>query len=328
VGALKLYKRENNTSVKGALGLYVGFKKGCAGVYRYGFNGQEKDNEIKGAGNIVNFKFRMEDTRLGRFFEVDPFTNSYPELTPYQFANNTPIQALKLEGLEAWLINLTSEPAPPAPAPGPAPATAPVAAGNSISTISHNSSYTSTNPNSIGYVGERDAFGNQIQYPNPQMPAEQQSVNNYNAQIAIVQVQLNEIARNGVNNGWSSNQIRRAQAAVPRVTTAEINYSINATFNIGSPNINNLLAINIDINWLGTRLTNNPLLTVSLDGNLGQPIGIPALPIVAGSSLANLSIQRGNAAQSLLPLAVQGRATPVLGINTNNASNRNVRIRF
>jgi hypothetical protein len=32
---------------------------------------------------------------------VDPLTKSYPELTPYQFASNTPIQAIDLDGLEA-----------------------------------------------------------------------------------------------------------------------------------------------------------------------------------------------------------------------------------
>lgn len=32
---------------------------------------------------------------------IDPLTKSYPELTPYQFASNTPIQAIDLDGLEA-----------------------------------------------------------------------------------------------------------------------------------------------------------------------------------------------------------------------------------
>ena len=36
--------------------------------YRYGFQGQERDDEIKGKGNSVNYTYRMHDTRLGRFF--------------------------------------------------------------------------------------------------------------------------------------------------------------------------------------------------------------------------------------------------------------------
>ncbi|GAB4260453.1 MAG: hypothetical protein Kow0079_17360 [Vicingaceae bacterium] len=40
--------------------------------YRFGFQGQERDDEIKGEGNLINNKFRMHDPRLGRFFSVDP----------------------------------------------------------------------------------------------------------------------------------------------------------------------------------------------------------------------------------------------------------------
>lgn len=39
-----------------------------------------------------------------RFLSVDPLTKSYPELTPYQFASNTPIAAIDLDGLEAKVI--------------------------------------------------------------------------------------------------------------------------------------------------------------------------------------------------------------------------------
>ena len=70
------------------------------GDYRYGFQGQEMDNEIKGEGNSVNYKYRMHDPRIGRFFAVDPLTAKYPELTPYQFSSNRPIDYIELEGLE------------------------------------------------------------------------------------------------------------------------------------------------------------------------------------------------------------------------------------
>ncbi len=45
---------------------------------------------------------RIYDPRLGRFLSVDPISKQYPELTPYQFASNTPIQAIDRDGLEAW----------------------------------------------------------------------------------------------------------------------------------------------------------------------------------------------------------------------------------
>ncbi len=71
-----------------------------SGNYRYGFNGQEMDNEIKGEGNSLNFKYRMHDPRVGRFFAVDPLASRYPFMTPYQFASNSPIAMVELEGLE------------------------------------------------------------------------------------------------------------------------------------------------------------------------------------------------------------------------------------
>ncbi len=38
-----------------------------AGDYRFGFQGQEMDNEIKGNGNSLVFEYRVHDPRLGRF---------------------------------------------------------------------------------------------------------------------------------------------------------------------------------------------------------------------------------------------------------------------
>src|SRR5690606_17531016 len=54
--------------------------------YRYGFNGQEKDDEIKGPGNRYDFNFRIQDPRLGRFLSRDPLATSFPGWSPYSFA--------------------------------------------------------------------------------------------------------------------------------------------------------------------------------------------------------------------------------------------------
>jgi RHS repeat-associated protein len=72
-----------------------------ANAYRYGFNGKENDNEVKGAGNQQDYGMRIYDPRIGKFLSVDPLQKQYPELTPYQFSSNTPIQASDLDGLEA-----------------------------------------------------------------------------------------------------------------------------------------------------------------------------------------------------------------------------------
>ena len=70
------------------------------GNYRYGFNGQENDNEVKGVGNSVEFKFRIYDPRLGRFMSTDPLEKEYPWNSPYAFAENRPIDGMDLEGKE------------------------------------------------------------------------------------------------------------------------------------------------------------------------------------------------------------------------------------
>ena len=67
-------------------------------------NGQEKDDEIVGSGNCYSFTFRMYDARLGRFLSVDPIGKNYPHATPYGFAENSPIQAIDLEGLEKYKV--------------------------------------------------------------------------------------------------------------------------------------------------------------------------------------------------------------------------------
>jgi len=69
-------------------------------TYRYGFNGKENDNEVKGVGNQQDYGMRIYDPRVGRFLSVDPLTLKYSGLTPYQFASNIPIDGVDIDGLE------------------------------------------------------------------------------------------------------------------------------------------------------------------------------------------------------------------------------------
>ena len=73
--------------------------------YRYGFNGKEKDDEVMGAGNEIDYGMRVYDPRAGRFLSVDPLTKTYPWYIPYQFAGNTPLQAIDRDGQEEWKVN-------------------------------------------------------------------------------------------------------------------------------------------------------------------------------------------------------------------------------
>ncbi len=48
--------------------------------YRYGFNGKEGDDEIKGDDNQQDYGMRIYDPRVGRFLSVDPIAREYSML--------------------------------------------------------------------------------------------------------------------------------------------------------------------------------------------------------------------------------------------------------
>ncbi len=75
-------------------------RHGSSNSYRYGFQGQEKDDEIKGEGNSLNYTYRMHDPRVGRFFARDPLESKFPWNSPYAFSENRVIDGVELEGLE------------------------------------------------------------------------------------------------------------------------------------------------------------------------------------------------------------------------------------
>jgi hypothetical protein len=75
-------------------------RSGSSNSYRYGFQGQEKDDELKGSGNSLNYTFRLHDPRVGRFFALDTLAPKYPFYSPCQFSGNLVIDMVELEGLE------------------------------------------------------------------------------------------------------------------------------------------------------------------------------------------------------------------------------------
>ena len=83
-----------------AFGSQMPGRKLSFGNYRYGFNGKENDNEVKGDGNQQDYGMRIYDPRIARFLSVDPITKGFPMLTPYQYASNRPIDGIDLDGLE------------------------------------------------------------------------------------------------------------------------------------------------------------------------------------------------------------------------------------
>ena len=68
--------------------------------YRYGFNGKEKDNEVNGEGNTLDFEERLFDSRLGRWLSVDKLSEKYPNESPYIFSGNAPLYFKDPDGKE------------------------------------------------------------------------------------------------------------------------------------------------------------------------------------------------------------------------------------
>ena len=91
-------------------------KHGTSRNYRFGFQGQEMDNELKGDGNSLNYTFRMHDPRVGRFFAVDPLSPEYPWNSPFAFSENNVMDAIELEGLEklSFKVHMTMNSGNPA----------------------------------------------------------------------------------------------------------------------------------------------------------------------------------------------------------------------
>jgi RHS repeat-associated protein len=71
-----------------------------AANYRYGFNGKENDNDVKGTGNEQDYGMRIYDPRVGRFLSVDPIAAQYPWNGSYNFSEDEPISSVDLDGME------------------------------------------------------------------------------------------------------------------------------------------------------------------------------------------------------------------------------------
>jgi len=68
------------------------------GMYRFGFNGMERDDEVKGRGNSYTTEFRQYDSQTGRWKSVDPLRKIYPALSPYNFVANSPVRLIDADG--------------------------------------------------------------------------------------------------------------------------------------------------------------------------------------------------------------------------------------
>lgn len=73
------------------------------GLYSYGFQGQERDDEEKGAGNSYTTEYREYDSRLGKWLTIDPLIK--PSESPYSAYANNPIWFIDPMGADSSLYN-------------------------------------------------------------------------------------------------------------------------------------------------------------------------------------------------------------------------------
>ena len=81
-----------------AFGTFLTGRTFSTSKLRYGMNGKEKDDEISGTGNDYDFGARQYDSRLGRFWSIDPKTKQFASWSPYLFAGNNPIRFMDING--------------------------------------------------------------------------------------------------------------------------------------------------------------------------------------------------------------------------------------
>ena len=75
------------------------------GEYRYFFNRQEGDNEVFGETANFGYEFRQYDSRLGRWWSVDPKWNEYPSVSPFVFCNGSPVMLMDPNGETSYEVN-------------------------------------------------------------------------------------------------------------------------------------------------------------------------------------------------------------------------------
>ncbi len=98
--ATKTYSQHSIQSPFGMVMPGRNWQAATGGGYGFGFQNQEEEDHLKGIKNSINFKYRIYDARLGRFFSLDPLAGTYPYNSPYAFSENVVINCKELEGRE------------------------------------------------------------------------------------------------------------------------------------------------------------------------------------------------------------------------------------
>ena len=67
---------------------------------KYKFTGKERDTE----NGYDYFGARYYDSRIGRWLQIDPLANKYPEWNPYNYVKNNPSNLIDPNGMDIWVV--------------------------------------------------------------------------------------------------------------------------------------------------------------------------------------------------------------------------------
>ena len=74
------------------------YNDAAASKYKYLYNGKELSEEFD--LNFYDYGARWLDPGMGSWWEVDPMSDKFPSMSPYNYANNNPIRNIDPNGME------------------------------------------------------------------------------------------------------------------------------------------------------------------------------------------------------------------------------------
>jgi RHS repeat-associated protein len=66
---------------------------------RFGFQSQERDDEVSGKGNRTHYQARDYMGQIGRPDKIDPLSDEFPNQSPYVMNNNNPVYRIDVDGM-------------------------------------------------------------------------------------------------------------------------------------------------------------------------------------------------------------------------------------
>ena len=70
--------------------------------HKYSYNGKEEQYEL--GLNWVDYGARNYDNTLGHWMNIDPLADKYYSLSPYNYVNNTPVNAIDPDGMRIYYV--------------------------------------------------------------------------------------------------------------------------------------------------------------------------------------------------------------------------------